>query len=145
MAYEEYNDYIDDGYDPENHINVDDISDEELLNKMRKQTEEYEKQLKKMKEAEREYREAKEECYKKHDRRRAFELNLNKSNLEGDTIIERLGYDADAKKHPEKHPELHMMERFIDNRVKNPNMRIAIYIGIIIICLGIIVIPRIFG
>lgn len=124
-------DYDETDYDEEEDNDNTDPEEAELLNKIKRQSEEYNRRIEKLKAEELKYKEAKEKYNKKkHDGNLFY-----KSKMEGDTIIERLGYDKEAKKNPKPG----MVENFIDTRVQNPKARIAIYLGIIVICAGLLI------
>ncbi len=107
-----------------------DLSDEDLLNKMRDQSKRYEREIKKMQKSREIYENASKEIRSNADKRGFFELNLNKSNLKGNTILERLGYDKTAK----NDPKYHRVEGFIDSKITTPKARNIFYGVISIIC-----------
>lgn len=122
--YDEYEDY--------------DEEEEKLLIKMRKQSEQYDKEIRKMQKSREQYEASKRRMEEKQNRRGFFELDLNKSNLKGDTILDRLGYDPKAK----NNPKYHKVENYIDSHIANPKLRFALYLGFAILCILLAVIPQ---
>lgn len=109
-----------------------DLSEKELIEKMRLQSDKYQAELDKLKQSRENFESATKEAQKSSkDRRGFFELNLGKSNLEGNTVLERLGYDKDAKNKP--YEERHPVETFLDRKVTNPKVRFVLYLGFIIL------------
>ena len=129
-------DIFDDYQDTSDYL--DEVSDEELQNSIFRQNSIFEKHLKQMREMQEKYQEKAEEAEAlKNEKRGFFELNLNKSNLKGDTIFERLGYDKDVKNKP--YEETHKLENWIDTHITNPKLRIGLYGGFCILCLILII------
>ncbi len=115
---------------------MEDVSEEDLLEKMRIQSEQYKAEIAKMQKSREDYENAKRELKKDSKNHRGFfELDLKKSNLEGNTILERLGYDKDAKNKP--YEERHPVETYFEKKVTDSRVRIGIYIGLIV--LGIVI------
>lgn len=101
-------------------------SDEEFAKNIKKYNESYERKIKEL--------QIKEEKYGNSLKRKPKKDIFGRRHLEGDTVIERLGYDAEAKKKKES-----KFDNLLNKYVKNKGAQMAIYIAIILICIGIIV------
>lgn len=60
-----------------------------------------------------------------------FDLSPDKSNLKGDNIIERLGYDKKAKENPKPN--------FLEKKIINKNTRMILYVVAIVAMLTLII------
>lgn len=109
---------------------------EDLYEKIRKQSLKYEQEIERMQKSRVEYEAARKALKDSSKKRGHFELDLSKSNLEGDTLLERLGYDKTAK----GNPKYHRMENYIDSHIKDSKTRIAIYAGVCIVCIIFLII-----
>ena len=101
-------------------------SDEEFAKNIKKFNESYERKMKEL--------QIKEEKYGDSLKRKPKKDIFGRKHLEGATVIERLGYDAEAKKKKEN-----KFDNLLNKYIKDKGAQMAIYIAIILICVGIVV------